>query len=332
MIVKNFEFKKIKKEIFSFFLFYGDNQAFKELYDLSNKKNKINVNDLGFFIGPILNSGGRLGKSSYATELLSTKNSKIIKQRSKQLLTLNIKRKKIENIILNELDFEKMNKKKENVVIYYNPNISEGLLGIIAARLKDFFNKPAIVITNSNNLLKSSARSVYNYNIGRTIKKLLDNDIILNGGGHNMAAGFTLKKENLNLLKKFINEDFMKNKVHNNNLLKYVSEISVRALNKDFMNDINRIGPFGNGNSAPVFLFRELKVIKHKILKEKYISCILKSKAGTSINSILFDTLNNKVKYYLTNYKKHFNVVGQIDENFYNNKKNVQLIIKDLIL
>ena len=70
----------------------------------------------------------------------------------------------------------------------------KGLIGIIAARLKDYFNKPSIVITNSNELLKGSARSVYDYNIGRAIKNSLDNDLILGGGGHNMAAGFTLKK------------------------------------------------------------------------------------------------------------------------------------------
>ena len=75
------------------------------------------------------------------------------------------------------------------------------MIGIIAARLKDYFNKPSIVITASNELLKGSARSVYNYNIGRAIKNSLDNDIIIGGGGHNMAAGFTLKKIILKILK-----------------------------------------------------------------------------------------------------------------------------------
>ena len=94
----------------------------------------------------------------------------------------------------NNADKDKENK---DVIIYYNPNINEGLIGIIAARLKDYFNKPSIVITASNKLLKGSARSVYNYNIGRVIKNSLDQKIILNGGGHNMAAGFTLNKENI---------------------------------------------------------------------------------------------------------------------------------------
>ena len=71
------------------------------------------------------------------------------------------------------------------------------MIGIIAARLKDYFNKPAIVITKSNNILKASARSTSTYNIGNLIKQLISRKIVMSGGGHNMAAGFTLKKNNI---------------------------------------------------------------------------------------------------------------------------------------
>ena len=95
-------------------------------------------------------------------------------------------------------------KENKEIIIYYNPNINEGLIGIIAARLKDYFNKPSIVITASNELLKGSARSVYNYNIGRVIKNSLDQKLILNGGGHNMAAGFTLNRNRLKAFENYI--------------------------------------------------------------------------------------------------------------------------------
>ena len=146
------------------------NIAFNTLFNLTDKKNKLNINDLGYLIGPILNAGGRLGKSSYATELLSSDNIDIIKIRSTELIQLNNKRKKIETLVLDEIDFKNIEDENKDIIIYYSPNINEGLIGIIAARLKDYFNKPSIVITNSNNLLKGSARSVYNYNIGRAIK------------------------------------------------------------------------------------------------------------------------------------------------------------------
>jgi len=201
------------------------NIAFNELFHLNNKKNKLNINDLGYLIGPILNAGGRLGKSSFATELLSTNNSNIVNIRSNELIKLNNKRKEIETLVLNEIDFQNIENENKDITIYYNPNINEGLIGIIAARLKDYFNKPSIVITNSNELLKGSARSVYNYNIGQAIKSSLDNDLIVGGGGHNMAAGFTLKKNKLKNFKDFILKDFFKTGISQNHTFLYDAEV-----------------------------------------------------------------------------------------------------------
>jgi single-stranded-DNA-specific exonuclease len=308
------------------------NPAFEKLYKLNDKKNKININDLGYLIGPILNAGGRLGKSNYATELLSSINNKIINEKSIELNRLNIKRREIETKILNTINFDKIEKENQNIIIYYDPSINEGMIGIIAARLKDHFNKPTIIITNSNNVLKCSARSVNNYNIGAAIKNSLDKSIIINGGGHNMAAGFTLKKNNLSIFKDFILKDFLKNGCSVSNMFEYDVEISSIAFNKDFFKDIKKIEPFGTGNPSPTFLFKDLKIIKTSVLNKKHISAVLKSKIGFSINSISFNSTNSKIGDYLLNYKKNLNVLGQINENFWNNKYTLQLTIRDLIL
>ena len=308
------------------------NPPLKKLFELNNKKNKICINDLGYLIGPILNAGGRLGKSEYATEVLSTTNDKIINNKCKDLIRLNEKRKEIENLILNEINFKKIEENNKDVIIYYSPNINEGLIGIIAARLKDFFNKPAIVITSSNNLLKGSARSVYNYNIGRVIKNLLDRNIIIAGGGHNMAAGFTLNKENLEIFSEYILDDFLKTINLKNNTFYYDSEISSHSLNQEFYENLKKLEPFGTGNMLPTFLIKDLKILKSKILNNSHISMILKSKTGFSIKSISFNAINAKMADYLIGYKKSINVIGQISENIWNNKKNLQLTIRDIIL
>jgi len=308
------------------------NIALDTLFNLNDKKNKLNINDLGYLIGPILNAGGRLGKSSYATDLLSSDNIDIIKIRSIELIKLNNKRKEIEKLILDEIDFQNIEDKNKDIIIYYNPNINEGLIGIIAARLKDFFNKPSIVITNSNNLLKGSARSVYNYNIGRVVKNSLDNDIIIGGGGHNMAAGFTLEKNKLKSFESFILADFLNTGISNNRSFLYDAEVSSLAFNIDFYNDIKNLEPYGTGNPLPTFLFRDLKIIKATILTGKHVSLIFKSKVGFSIKSISFNSVNSKIGEYLLNYKKSLNVLGQINENIWNNKKTLQLTIKDVIL
>ena len=308
------------------------NLPLNTLFELKDKKNKINISDLGYLIGPILNAGGRLGKSQYASELLSSNNNQVIKDRSNHLIKLNNKRKEIETLILNEIDFQKIEKENKDVIVYYNPNINEGLIGIIAARLKDHFNKPSIVITVSNELLKGSVRSVYNYNIGRVIKNSLDKDIIINGGGHNMAAGFTLNKGNLKTFENYILEDFLKSNAINDNIFSYESEVSSLSFNQDFYDDIKKLEPFGTGNSVPTFLIRDLKIVNPILLNNKHISSILKSKTGFSIKSISFNSINTKIGEYLMNYKNNVNVIGQINENIWNDKKALQLTIRDVIL
>ena len=310
----------------------GDNLAFKTIFDKSNLKKELSIDDLGFLIGPIINSGGRLGHPTYGTELLSSDNSILIEKKTAKLIDLNEKRKIIEKNILNEIDFDKINNENKNVIIYYNKNIHEGLIGIIAARLKDFFDKPSIVLTKSNKALKASARSTKNYNIGQIIKKLISFKIIEKGGGHNMAAGFTIEKKKLNLLDDFIQKDYQ-NKTSNLKLLyKYDTEISSTALNLHFVREINKLGPFGNENKTPTFLIKNLRIIKPTTLKGKHINLILKPNIGPSISSIYFNSTNNKISSYLLSYKKTIDVIAQISVNNWNNKKTIKLVILDIII
>jgi single-stranded-DNA-specific exonuclease len=309
-----------------------NNLVINYLFELFNLKKKLTIDDLGFLIGPIINAGGRLNKSNYAVELLSSDKLEIIKDRSNRLINLNNKRKIIEKNILDEIDFQKIKEENKNVIIYYKNNLNEGLIGIIASRLKDYFNKPSIVITNSKNSLKASARSTSFYNIGNLIKSLIENDIIENGGGHSMAAGFTLQKENIKMLEDFIQNDYSKKMIKINNQNKYDVELSLSSIKNDFMTDINKISPFGNYNLAPTFLIKNLKIIKYEIINNRHISTIVKSKTGKTTKAICFNCLNTKIGEFLLSYKKNINIIANISENIWNNKKIIQLNIKDLFL
>ena len=147
-----------------------------------------------------------------------------------------------------------------------------------------------------------------------------------------MAAGFTLYKNYLEDFDKYILEDFLRSKAISNDTFLYESEVSPLALNWDFYDDIKKIEPFGTGNTVPTFLIRDLKITKPSILNNKHISIILKSKTGFSIKSISFNSINTKIGDYLMSYKNSVNVIGQINENIWNNKKTLQLTIRDLIL
>jgi single-stranded-DNA-specific exonuclease len=317
-VLKNF---KINKHI-----------AFESLFEITDTFKSLDTDDLGYFIGPIINSGGRLGYSKLGVELLTSNDRNTVKQKLNKLIKLNNKRKKIEKNILEDIDFKKIEIENKNVIIYYNPNINEGLIGIIAARLKEHFNKPSIVITSSNDILKGSARSTSIYNIGHIVKILNDKNIIEKGGGHNMAAGFTIKKHNIKILDNFIQNDFS-NKILNSDLtFKYDLELSSSLINKNFNADIKKLGPFGNFNPLPIFLFKNFKIIKTTILDNKHVSVILKPSIGQSIKAICFNCMISNIGKYLLTYKKNINVIGQIHENIWNNKKLIQLNIKDILI
>ena len=147
-----------------------------------------------------------------------------------------------------------------------------------------------------------------------------------------MAAGFILKKDNLKDFKDFILKDFLNTGISNNHSYLYDAEVSTLAFNIDFYNEIKKLEPFGTGNTVPTFLLKDLKIIKPSVLNNKHVSLILKSKTGFSINSISFNAFNNKLGEYLMNYKKNLNVLGQINENIWNNKNTLQLTIRDIII
>jgi single-stranded-DNA-specific exonuclease len=306
--------------------------ALNYIFEQYNLKKKLTIDDLGFLIGPIINAGGRLNNSNYGVELLSADNLETIKDRAKKLINLNNKRKIIEQNILDEIDFEKIKNENKKVIVYFKNNLNEGLIGIIASRLKDYFNKPSIVITKSHDKLKASARSTSSYNIGYLIKSLIDNNIIDSGGGHNMAAGFILKKNNLKLLDDFIQKDYIKKCSNQKNSNKYDFQLSSLAIKNKLIKDINKLQPFGNYNFLPTFLINNLIVIKHYVIKNKHLTVFLKTESGGSIKGICFNCLNTKIGQYLLSYKKKISIIGQINENIWNNKKTFQLNIKDLIL
>ena len=112
----------------------------------------------------------------------------------------------------------------------------------------------------------------------------------------------------------------------------YEMEISPSAINTEFMNNLNKLGPFGNYNFLPTFLIKDVKIIKTNVFNNKHISAIIKPRTGSTIKSICFNCINSKIGDYLLSYKNKINVIGQIQENFWNNKKSVQLNIKDIIL
>ena len=147
-----------------------------------------------------------------------------------------------------------------------------------------------------------------------------------------MAAGFTIAKENIKFLDEFIQNNYSQKVTKLHNSIIYEMEISPSAINKEFMRNLNKLGPFGNHNFLPIFLIKNVKILKRNIINKKHISAIIKPPLGSLIKSICFNCMNSEISTYLLSYKNKINIIGQIHENVWNNKRTVQLNIKDLVL
>lgn len=302
---------------------------FQKILEIKKIKRTLNIEDLSFLIGPIINSAGRLGDANKIVKLITTDDDFIKDQILNEIIETNEKRKNIEKNFIKELNLYKIDKNKDKVLILHENLCNEGIIGIIASRLKEIFNKPSIVLTKLGNIYKASARSTSNFNFGKYIKNAIDKNLILNGGGHNMAAGFTIKKEKITRFKKYINASFKK--VENSFNKEYVSKISLNGINIKFYNDIKILEPFGFGNENPSFLIENVKILKPRIINDRFISFYIKSKNGKLFPSISFNYLETNVARALISYKNNVSLIVQIKENIWNNKKNLQLMVIDII-
>ena len=306
-----------------------DVDLFNNILKLKKIKRKLEINDLGFIIGPILNSAGRLDDANKIVKLITTNDNDIKNSLINKIININEKRKKVEDKMINDLDFNKLRKTNDNVLVVHDKIFNEGIIGIIASRIKEYLDKPSIVLSKSKNFYKASARSTPNFNIGKFIKLALDKKIIINGGGHNLAAGFSIKKNKINEFKIFINKMFDKNK--SDNFKEYISRISLNSLNTEFYNKLKIFAPFGPDNENPIFLIENIKIIKPKIIKNKFITFYVKSKSGKLFPSISFNFLESDISRELLFNKNELNLIVQIKENIWNNKKNLQLMVLDTL-
>jgi single-stranded-DNA-specific exonuclease len=318
--------KILSKQILSKF---DSNKNFiiKNILKYMNIKKKLELYELGYKVAPLINAAGRLSNANQIVELFTTDSNNRVLEILENICKLNDERKLIERKIIDDLELEKFN--DENGILFiYKPNLHEGLIGIIASRIKDYFNKPCVVLTNSNNILKGSARSTEDFNIGELIQKTCQLGITLSGGGHNLAAGLSLEKSKLNILKKFINKLYNYRNIKTKNF--YTSVVSLKSINDQFAKSIYLLGPFGNKNQSPIFLIQDVKFIKKTLIKNLYISCFIQ-KNSKMIKSVSFNHLNSKINYEILNSNNSYDVLVKIKPNKLKNKSTIELEIIDLI-
>ena len=309
------------------------NLGIKTLLDICKIESNPSIYHLGYILGPRINAGGRVGKCTHGANLLLNSNPKEVFKLATELDHYNKERQMLEKDLIKKILIESKNNLKDPVLILQGLNWHEGIIGIVAARLKDKFNKPVVIISINGNLGKASARSIVGFDIGSVIIAATQKKILLKGGGHKMAGGFSINKSNIDKFKEFIfrkfkniNEDITQQKP-----LLLDSKIAPSAINLEFYDKVNLLSPFGSGNPEPKFFVEDLKPINSKIVGDKHIKSILVGGEGTSIKAIAFNAIDNELGAYLLKKNNNtFNIAGKLSLNEWRGEKNVEFIIDDI--
>ena len=308
-----------------------------------NEIGKITTTSLGFKLGPCINAAGRLESASIGVELFLEEDENLADNYAKKLVELNEKRKNLTNEAYSRVN----SKIKENeyfnddIIVVYDDEIHESIAGIVAGRIKDHYYKPTLVFSNAKEegILKGSARSIEGYDI---ISKLRDfSNLFEKLGGHAMAAGFSIKKENLDTLRNELNKNselVLENFIEK---VKIDCSLDFKLLNYNIVDELKLLEPYGKANPEPLFGTKDVEIKSISIIgKNKNVIKLVLSQDSIEFSGIIFDKyiayLNEKFKTNdiiseQNNIKDKFiDILYTPVINEYMNTKSIQLLIKDI--
>lgn len=295
---------------------------------------------LGYVLGPRINAGGRVGKSESGCKLLTTKCSDEALSISARLQEYNVTRQKIEAENYLEATSQVIDKNITNF-LFVKGSWHQGVVGLIASKLKESYALPSFAVTFvDDNLAKGSCRSINGVDIGSIILRAKSSGIILEGGGHAMAAGFSLKRDNIENFSNYLQEEFNKHqdKINSHSICEYDAEIISNSLSDIMAQQLKRLAPFGAHNPEPIFKINNLFIFKTQILATKHIKCMLLHNKSTNANKMLeaiaFNSAHNTLGHILLspNKAQEIAVIGKININYFRGEEKLQLIIQDIIV
>src|SRR3989338_422626 len=242
----------------------GSNKGISALIEASGiKKDNIGTFEVGFILGPRINAAGRIGSAGTAVELLLTDDDKRAAELAKKLNEANHERQRIEKNTLKEAisKIERdINFKEHKVIVLHNEDWHTGVMGIVASRISDRFNRPAILISTKDGIGRGSGRSIENFHLFEALASC--EGLLKEYGGHQYACGLTILEENLPGFIKLINE-LANNTMTTEDLTQSLAidmDINLNSLDYKTIEDISKLEPFGAGNPEPVFCSRNLRL------------------------------------------------------------------------
>ncbi len=322
------------------------NLGLRTICDLANLDEEPSSYHLGFVIGPRINAGGRVGKSNLGARILSSEDEEESLEIAQQLENFNKQRKDIESQVLEEaiksLESGADGFSKDDAVIFaMSKNWHQGVIGIVASRLKDLYGKPVAVIAidEEGKKGKASCRSISGIDFGAEILNARLNGLLLEGGGHAMAGGFSVLLENISKLHHFFCYNLgekIKELIAQNSAY-YDIALDLPQINIELLKELSKLEPFGIGNAKPKFLLRNLVKVKANLIGKtgEHISAIFSAKSSIGLSgnlqAVAFRSANNALGNALLS-AKSMSLIGTLDVNSWMGVERVQMIIEDAIL
>ena len=291
---------------------------------------------LGFLFGPRINAGGRVGNAHLGAKLLISQNLEEAEGLAAKLEALNAKRREIEEEVSENAFSQAQERGFDQPLVWAaGKNWHPGVVGIVASRLKEASGRPAIVISTDIEEGKGSGRSISGIDLGAAIQNLVAQGILLEGGGHKMAAGLTVKTQKIEIAMEKLSS-LIKQKGSNEKerpSLYLDSILMPDAATIEFIEHLEKAGPYGAGAPAPHFVFANMQIKFAKRIGEKHLKFCFSDGLGKMLNGIAFDAFKSLLGHSIEQHSgSRFHLAGKLELNEWRGRRSVQLRLEDASL
>ena len=313
------------------------NVGINALMDAAKLDERPSTYHAGFIIGPRINAGGRVGESDLGVKILTTDDAFEAAALAQRLSAYNEERKAIEAGVLEEaLAMAYALPQDDAAIVVASERWHAGVIGIVAGRLKDVFHKPTAVIALAGGIGKASARSISGIDIGAAVIAAHQSGVLLGGGGHAMAAGFSIAENSVSALREFFNH-WMKPylaSMQGARKLSMDAALTVKSITPDLVRAVEMLGPFGAGNATPRIMLTGVKVVRADVVGTEHVRVILADTVGSgSLKAMAFRAANNGIGEVLLNQKgAPLHVAGHVRLNFWQGNETAEFTIDDVAL
>ena len=306
------------------------NIGLKSLIEVNGlDRESIGAYHIGFVLGPCINAGGRLDTAKRALELFSSEDKESADRLAGDLKALNDSRKEltkdgVEEAIRQVLE---TGRRSERVLVIYLPDCHESIAGIIAGKVKERFYRPTIVLTDAEEGVKGSGRSIPGYHMFEELCKV--GELFTKFGGHPMAAGMSLPKENIQKLRRQLNDNCILTAEDMIEKLSIDIAMPLQYISEEFIEELKVLEPFGNGNSKPLFAERDFHVLQSQVLgkNKNTVKVYGTNAAGCHMEGLYFGDPEELLE--LLKKKDTISITYYPSVNEFRGKRTLQIMIQD---